>query len=179
MLPPEHPLVGETDVTQSEPVPIRETFTASIPGIKFTGDLAEVGRFKVSRNNLTIRRANNSILISILVMVTMFLLAVSIMSMVFNVATSSGEMNLLPLSLSITPFWSSQSPAEHFQPGVPPVGVLGDYVSFIWDELIVSISAVALAWMWILRSRKNRKIVEASRTDSQPAKNFSSDKSPS
>jgi hypothetical protein len=37
------------------------------------------------------------------------------------------------------------------------MGVLGDYISFIWAELMVSISAIALAWIWIIRSRESRK----------------------
>ncbi len=29
------------------------------------------------------------------------------------------------------------------------MGVLSDYISFIWAEFIVSTSAIALAWTWI------------------------------
>jgi hypothetical protein len=37
---------------------------------------------------------------------------------------------------------------------VPGVGVLSDYISFIWAELIVSVSAIALAWIWIVHAKQ-------------------------
>jgi hypothetical protein len=35
---------------------------------------------------------------------------------------------------------------RNVQPNVPGMGVLRDYISFIWAELMVSMSAIALAW---------------------------------
>ena len=43
-------------------------------------------------------------------------------------------------------------------PGVPGVGILSDSMSFIWAEMMVSISAIALAWTWIVRSRKDKEV---------------------
>jgi hypothetical protein len=39
-----------------------------------------------------------------------------------------------------------------FQPGVPVVGAIGDYVSFIWAEIVVGLSAMIIIWKWRLRS---------------------------
>jgi hypothetical protein len=38
------------------------------------------------------------------------------------------------------------------EPSVPPVGVFGDYISFIWAELIVAVSTVVVVWTWIVKS---------------------------
>jgi hypothetical protein len=41
---------------------------------------------------------------------------------------------------------------RNVQPGVPVVGAFGDYVSFIWSEIIVGLSAMIIIWKWLLRS---------------------------
>ena len=85
-------------------------------------------------------------------MAIMFGLAISIVRMVLTVTASPGEMNLLPLSLSITLIFGLPA-LRNIQPGVPPIGGFSDYMSFIWAEMMVSISAIALAWTWIFRSK--------------------------
>jgi len=102
------------------------------------------------------RRANNVIAVSIFVMVIMFVLAISVVGMVLHVSASPGEMNLLPLSLCVTLIFGLPA-LRNIQPGVPPVGILSDSMSFIWAEMMVAISAIALAWTWILRSRNTEK----------------------
>ena len=150
-------IVGANNLDNSEPVPIKENFIASIPGIKFDGTLAENTTYKLMQTCVAIRRANNVITLSITVMVIMFVLAVSIVRMVLTVTGSPGAMNLLPLSLSVTLIFGLPA-LRNIQPGVPPVGGFSDYLSFIWAEMMVSISAIALAWTWILRSKKNEKV---------------------
>jgi hypothetical protein len=102
------------------------------------------------------RRANNVITVPLMVMTVMFVLAVSIMGMVLNVTGSPGEVNLVPLSLCVALIFGLPA-LRNVQPNVPGMGVLSDYISFIWAEFMVSISAIALAWIWIIRSRENRK----------------------
>jgi Domain of unknown function (DUF4436) len=66
---------------------------------------------------------------------------------------SRNEINLIPLSLCVALIFGLPA-LRNIQPGVPGVGVLSDYISFIWAEFIVSTSAIALAWTWIIRSRR-------------------------
>jgi hypothetical protein len=146
-------IVGANDLDNSEPVPIKENFVASIPGIKFEGTVTENSTYKLMQTAVAMRRANNVITISLMVMGLMFILAISIVRMVLAVAASPGGMNLLPLSLSITLIFGLPA-LRSIQPGVPPVGGFSDYISFIWAEMMVSISAIALAWTWIIRSKK-------------------------
>jgi hypothetical protein len=149
-------IVGANDLDESEPVPVKENFVASIPGIKFDGTVNENTAYKLMQTSIAMRRANNVIGISLMVMAIMFVLAISIVRMVLSVSASPGEMNLLPLSLSITLIFGLPA-LRNVQPGVPPVGGFSDYMSFIWAEIMVSISAIALAWTWIIRSRKKEK----------------------
>jgi hypothetical protein len=146
-------IVGENDLTHSETVPIVESIHAAILGIKFKGVVTRENDHELARINFTLRRANNVIATSITVMVMMMGLAVSMMGMVWRVTASTAEINLLPLSLCVALIFGLPA-LRGIQPDVPGVGVFGDYVSFIWAQLLVSVSAIALAWTWILRSRK-------------------------
>jgi hypothetical protein len=106
------------------------------------------------------RRANNVIAVSVMIMLVMFILAISIMMMGLRIMASSDSANLLPLSLCVSLIFGLPA-LRNTQPGVPGIGSLCDYVSFIWAEVIVSISAIGLAWTWILRSIKEQKSKDA------------------
>jgi len=147
-------VIGASYLDNNEAVSIREEFTASLRGVKF-GAVTHDDTIKLMHTSVAMRRANNVISISVLVMIGMIGLAISIMGMVLETAASPNDMNLLPLSLCITLIFGLPA-LRNVQPGVPGVGVLSDYIAFIWAEFIVSISAVTLAWSWIMRSKKIR-----------------------
>ena len=148
-------VVGTSDLNESEPVSINENFVASIAGVKFEGQETEDDTYKLMRTSIVVRRASNILWVSIVVMVVMFILAISIMTMALRVASSPKEINLLPLSLCVTLIFGLPA-LRNMQPGVPAIGALCDYLSFIWAEFIVAISAIGLAWIWIIRSIKDR-----------------------
>jgi hypothetical protein len=147
-------IVGASDLDNSETVPINENFIASIPGIKFDGTVTQIDTYKLMHTTVAMRRANNVITLSIMVMVIMSGLAISIVGMVLQVSASGHEINLIPLSLCTALIFGLPA-LRNIQPGVPPVGGFSDYISFLWAEMMVSISAIALAWTWIARSKKD------------------------
>lgn len=149
-------VVGTNDLESSETVPIKENFTAIFSGIKFDGTVTEDDTYKLMHTTIAMRRANNVISLSLIVMTVMVVLAVSVMGMVLHMTASPGEVNLVPLSLCVALIFGLPA-LRNVQPNVPGMGVLSDYISFIWAELMVSISAIALAWIWIIRSRENQK----------------------
>ena len=152
-------VVGVSDVHKSELASIKENFVASITGVKFYGQVTEEDTYKMTRTSIEMRRANNVIIVSIIVMVVMFVLAISIMVMALRVLASPDAMNLLPLSLCVTLIFGLPA-LRNTQPGVPGIGALCDYLSFIWAEFIVAISAIGLVWAWIIRSIRERKAKE-------------------
>jgi hypothetical protein len=150
-------IVGASDLDRSETIHIKENFIASIPGVKFDGTVTQNDTYKLMHTTIAMRRANNVITVSVMIMVIMFVLAISVVGMVFHVNASPGEMNLLPLSLCVTLIFGLPA-LRNIQPGVPAVGILSDSMSFIWAEMMVSISAIALAWTWIVRSKKDENL---------------------
>jgi hypothetical protein len=135
-------------------VPLSISLSASTPGVKYTGEVIRAKDFAPTRIRLHLKRPFNVINTSITVMILMMGLALAVVAMVINRIMSSEKSDLLPLSLSITLIFGLPA-LRNIQPGVPMVGVLGDYFSFIWAELFVAASAIIMMCTWLLRSRKS------------------------
>ena len=146
--------VGAIELQQSTMVPLTISLSASTPGIKFSGNVSRQSSLKVTGIELQLRRADNVIAVSILLMMLMIGLAMSLLAMVFKDMTSGAKVDLVPLSVCISLIFGLPA-LRNVQPGVPPVGAFGDYLSFIWAEIIVGTSAIILIWTWLLRSEKH------------------------
>lgn len=143
--------VGTSALEQNNPIPISLAVTASVPGIKFAGQTIRSDENQLIRIALKLRRADTLIGTSVLVMLMMTCLALSVLAMVVRATTSEKRANdLVPLSMSLSLIFGLPA-LRNVQPGVPPVGAFGDYVSFIWAELIVAVSAVITVWTWLIR----------------------------
>ena len=154
---PDAPLIGETadgfvaaPSRGAEPLPISSSISASIPGFKFEGQRVENSDKGIEGFNIGIRRADNVIVFSFVLMTLMTSLALSVLLMCLSALASSEKLELLPLSLCVSLLFGLPA-LRNSQPAVPPLGVLGDYASFIWAEMIVAISAVMMIWNWVIR----------------------------
>jgi hypothetical protein len=150
----DHLAVGATALKQSATVPLTIALSASVPGIKFDGNVSRENSLKVTGIELQIRRADNVIAVSILLMTLMIGLAMSLLGMVLKAMKTGSKVDLVPLSISISLIFGLPA-LRNVQPGVPPVGAFGDYLSFIWAEIIVGMAAIILIWTWLLRSDKH------------------------
>ncbi len=149
--------VGAVALQQNKAVPVSLAVSASIPGAKFKGNVARDEDSQVTGIKLGLRRADNLIAVSILVNTMMSCLAMSVLFIVLRlVGAEDKKVDFVPLSLSIALIFGLPA-LRNVQPGVPPVGAFCDYVSFIWAELIVAISALIIAWVWLVRSFSESK----------------------
>ncbi|MGC1363432.1 MAG: DUF4436 family protein [Silvibacterium sp.] len=146
-----HLAVGATALQQSTTVPLTIAMSASTPGIKFEGSVSRESSLKVAGIELKIRRADNVITVSVLLMTLMGGLAMSLLGMVLKATTHGPKVDLVPLSISISLIFGLPA-LRNVQPGVPPVGAFGDYVCFIWAEIIVGLSAIIIIWTWLRHS---------------------------
>jgi hypothetical protein len=73
--------------------------------------------------------------------------------MVITAITSAESFEVIPLPLAITLIFGLPA-LRNIQPNVPPVGVLGDYFSFIWAELFVAAAAIMMAVTWVYHQRR-------------------------
>ena len=143
--------VSPTALLQNEPVALSISLSASVPGIRFEGNVSRGGSQEPTGIVLHLTRATNVIALSFMVMLMMTALSMSLLAMAMTARTAE-KTDLLPLSVSITLIFGLPA-LRNIQPGVPPVGALVDYVTFIWAELIVAASAVIIMWTWLLRTR--------------------------
>ena len=143
--------VGAVTLQRSTPIPLSLAVSGSIPGLKFQGSVARNGSTQVTGIALNLRRADSLISLSVLINLMMTGLAVSVLAMVLQVTTTKGQFDLVPLSMSLSLIFGLPA-LRNVQPGVPPVGAFSDYVTFIWAELIVAVSAVVTVWQWVLRT---------------------------
>jgi hypothetical protein len=135
-------------------VPLSISVSAATPGVKYTGEVIRTKGTFATNVRLKMVRPFNVINTSIIVMCLMMGLALSVVAMVINRIMSPNKSDLLPLSLSISLIFGLPA-LRNIQPGVPTVGVLGDYFSFIWAELFVAASAIIMALTWLLRSNRS------------------------
>lgn len=132
--------VGRVTLQHNLPEPLSVKLSASIPGIKFAGNITRDANTQLTRSRLTMRRANSPIAVSIIINALMTCLGISILALALRI-TGDSKNSLVPLSLAISLIFGLPA-LRSVQPGVPPVGALADYLSFIWAELIVAISAI-------------------------------------
>ena len=143
--------VGESVFQGRVPVPISVSLTASIQGIRFSRAESPTTEPDTAKVDLLIDRPTNLIVVSCFVMILMMTLAMTVLTMALKATGTKGNFDLLPLSLSLTLIFGLPA-LRNIQPGVPPVGVLADYISFIWAECFVAASAI-IVMLTLLRRR--------------------------
>jgi hypothetical protein len=146
--------LGTMELQNSKRVPLSVDLSASIPGLKFSGTIDETQASEIDRIELSVRRTNNVIFLSLLCNLLMMALAICVLLMAVRGTTADRQLDLLPLSLSISLIFGLPA-LRNTQPGVPPLGVISDYVSFIWAENIVAVSAIIIMGIWLRRSRRS------------------------
>jgi hypothetical protein len=142
-------------VTQNNrPVPVSIALSASTPGMKYTGEVIRSDEIAATRIHLYLKRPFNLVNVSITVMCLIMAIALSVVAMVMKAIISRrSQMDVLPLSLSVGLMFGLPA-LRNIQPGVPPVGVLGDYFSFLWAEVFVAAAAIITALIWVFRADK-------------------------
>jgi hypothetical protein len=93
--------VGAVTLQRNALIPLSLTLSVAIPGIKFRGSVTRNESTQVTGIGLNLRRADNLIVVSILINAMMIGLAVGVLAMVLQVTTARREFGLSPLSISI------------------------------------------------------------------------------
>lgn len=146
--------LSSIELPSSKRVPLSFDLSASIPGLKFVGAIDQTQAREIDHVRLIVRRTNNVIFLSLLSNLLMMALAVCVLLMAVRATTADRQLDLLPLSLSMTLIFGLPA-LRNTQPGVPPLGVISDYVSFIWAENVVAVSAIVIMGTWLRRLRRS------------------------
>ncbi len=145
---------GALALEKTSPVALSVALFAEVPGTKFRGSIDRKEASQLTAINLNLRRADNLIMVSILISATMISLAVTLLFVVLRlVGLPKEEMSIMPLSMSFALIFGLPA-LRNAQPDVPPIGAFCDYISFIWAELIVAVSGLLFAWRWLRATKR-------------------------
>jgi hypothetical protein len=145
---------GALALQKASPVPLSVALFAEVPGTKFQGDIDRKKDTQLTGINLRLRRANNLIMVSMLINVTMLSLAIALLFIVLRlIGTPQVQAGFTPLTMSFALIFGLPA-LRNAQPGVPPIGAFCDFVSFIWAELIVAVSGLLFAWKLLETMRR-------------------------
>ena len=148
------PALHTLEWQSSKRVPLSLDLSASISGLKFSGTIDETEGREIDHIELVVRRTNSVVFLSFLSNLLMLALAICVLLMAVRATAANRQLDLLPLSLSISLIFGLPA-LRNTQPGVPPLGVISDYVSFIWAENIVAVSAIVIMGTWLRRWRRS------------------------
>jgi hypothetical protein len=144
---------GALAMEKTSPVPLSVALIATVPGTKFVGSIDRKEGPELTVIHLNLRRANNLIIVSILISVMMISLAVALLLIVLRlIGAPKDQATFAPLTMSFALIFGLPA-LRNAQPGVPPIGAFCDYISFIWAELIVAVSGLLFAWRWLRSTR--------------------------
>jgi hypothetical protein len=143
------PVRGE--LLEYTPVPIALNLTAVQPGYRIA--LQQVGPFEdgIVRVKLTVRRSLTVISVTMFVMIVEWLLALGTLAVTLVVAIRGRRPDVAIFAWLATMLFALP-PLRDVMPGVPPIGTLGDFLSFFWAVGIVAVCLIILVVDWVLRA---------------------------
>jgi len=140
--------------TEEEAIPISALiFSHShIPGYRLSTNIERSRKHQTL--TFKIRRSWSIILLSLLIVIIMWALALIALFLALKVrkADKVPEANLM----SLMPTLLFAFPAiRNIQPSIPPFGTVSDFLSFFWTETIVVIAFILIAKAWLERWADN------------------------
>jgi len=94
--------VSSSALLQNAPVALSISLSASVPGIRFEGNVSRGGSQEPTGIELHLTRANNVIAVSLIVVLMTTALSMSLLAMAIRAITTPERADLLPLSVSIS-----------------------------------------------------------------------------
>lgn len=136
-------------------VPVSITIYKSIPAynvVDVTGSGQNEGKnVDVISANFSVKRAATAQAFSVAVSVVMWCLALGVLFLAISVISGRRPLELTHISVMAVVMFAMPAALRSFQPGVPPPGVLSDFYSFFWADLIVAGSLIATIFTYVKR----------------------------
>jgi hypothetical protein len=143
--------LGKTELDNYSGVPFVFYPSANIPGFDINfSSIDEKGDPELIYEAINIQRSATVKFFSLMVMGIMWILAILVLLLAIRVWRSGKLPEVTMLGLMATLLFAFPA-IRNTQPNVPPVGTMGDYLSFLWTELIVVIALVIIGGCWLRR----------------------------
>lgn len=123
---------------------------------KFEGFDLRISKAKDYTDNfisldIDIHRSSAVIFFSIFITIAMWLLGIIVFILAIRIAKRKEKPDMGSLSFNGSLLFAIPA-VRYIQPMVPPIGILIDYLGFIWVEFLVIISLIIIVTCWIRRS---------------------------
>src|SRR5512135_183356 len=131
-------------------------FSASIPGVTFKGTLPTQSAQNLkglTGFEVHIDRSPSVKFISVTSMAMMGALGVALVAMVMRIVARGRRLETYHIPVAVSLIFGLPA-LRNMQPGIPPIGITGDVVAFIWAEIAAAGSAVALVVHWLLHQTR-------------------------
>jgi Domain of unknown function (DUF4436) len=134
-------------------IPLGVDFEASIPGFKIDAAKAKESTSDYVGIDMSVARASTTKFFSFFVMSMMWGLTLGVMMLTLSVVLRGRKVELAMFSFTAALLFAFAT-VRNAQPGTPPIGTFGDFISFFWAEVIIALCLIILVFTWLLRPAK-------------------------
>lgn len=131
-------------------VPVAVDFYGSLQGYDITAARGEKSDTGFTDTDVFISRAPTVKFFSIFIMATQWGLTLAVVFLLLTVLAGGRKIELAMFTF-MTALLFAFPTIRNAQPGVPPIGVLSDFIAFFWAELIIALCLLTLISTWLRR----------------------------
>lgn len=132
-------------------VPILVNLTGSVSGLRIDADESKDHTETFADIDFHIARATTSFAFSMFIMCIQWLLTISVVCMTFLVVSNRRKVELGMFGFLGSLLFAFPA-LRNSQPGTPPIGTFGDFLSFFWVEVIIAVCLLTVVLTWAFRS---------------------------
>lgn len=133
-----------------EEVSIAVDFYGSIPGMKVEAAKDENSDDNYVGIDMKIGRSSTVVFFAIFIMALMWGATIAVTFLVLSVILRGRKIEVGMFSFMAALLFALIA-VRNSQPGVPPIGVFSDFISFFWAEVILALCLLAIVFTWLLR----------------------------
>jgi hypothetical protein len=133
-----------------EEVPLAVDFYGSIPGMKIEAAKSPDSDDDYVGIDMKIGRSSTVIFFSLFITFLMWGATIVVVLLVLSVLLRGRKIEVGMFSF-LSALLFALIAVRNSQPGVPPIGVFSDFISFFWAEVILALCLLTLVLTWLLR----------------------------
>lgn len=133
-----------------ESVPVAVDFYGSIPGMKIEAAKSPDSDDDYVGIDMKVGRSSTVIFFSLFITFLMWGATIAVALLVLSVILRGRKIEVGMFSF-LSALLFALVAVRNSQPGVPPIGVFSDFISFFWAEVILALCLLTLVFTWLLR----------------------------
>ncbi len=137
----------------STEIPLKVNFWSALPGFRTNATPNSENTNSYIGINITVARSISTILFSVFIMTGMLIIGM-IVFIQSQMVRGKGKMVEPAMFAYMATLIFALPSVRNIQPGIPPVGTIGDFLAFFWAEGLATVSFITIAYCWLTRYGK-------------------------